>query len=674
MYKEETKSSNLAKQLSAYDFAFVDTCSLMEDSFPVFMDTLVTSKEYWREGFSVIVIAECVEELKKHAKSKDKEAQEARIEAKRALKILRHEKWHNRTLEIRKAPYSGNSTGFADEALYAEISSLRVQNKILVITQDKKLAYDLRSLNTLGSIHGRYLKVCRINKDGDLEENLGEPSESNRSCHHRENVRPSVSNDHTKISNHNDRHSDSFKIGQSAKDGNDHHCHEDRHERYSHEDRHDSCDRPLESQNPISQADFRLCSALPNPKYPKEKKIADINAQLTALAVLKPEELNKLSLAYTIDQLKAELTKLGGKFEPAKPISGRPISAPKTVSPAKVEDLKPESSMPRPLISSPVKEAGKPHSWFEFGRTPADAIKACGTHEGLMFRDPSIPFFKGVHGPVDLTTDDLTRMSKSVGTLSTGESKELPIGGLIVHVEKTERDYKAYMIKPSQPAKVVAAPKVESTKSVAVAKGAGEEAPKAVISKPKAKLSVRRGRPKKPAEEGPTVSETNIAAPFGATLIVGVPNDDTKAYIERKSRREDGQTLGIVRRDGSKGVDRVEPAKTSAHVGRKPKTGSPVNKRMPVAKKPVKPKAEPKVPRKTPVKTAKAKPTSLSEALTADKALSANINNPNYPIDNKVKDLKAQKARIRGLSEAERKKLLVSLAKISAKLVELGKK
>ncbi|MCI2111112.1 MAG: hypothetical protein LKK13_02085 [Bacilli bacterium] len=660
MYKEESKSSNLAKQLSAYDFAFVDTCSLMEDSFPVFMDTLVASKEYWREGFSVIVIAECVEELKKHAKSKDKEAQEARIEAKRALKILRHERWHDRTLEIRKAPYSENSTGFADEALYAEISSLRVQNKILVITQDKKLAYDLRSLNTLGSIHGRYLKVCRINKDGDLEENLGEPGESNRSCHHRENVRPSVSNDHTRISNRSDRHSGSFRAGRSFKDGNDH--------RYR-EERRDSFERPMEAQSPIAQADFRLCSALPNPKYPKEKKIADINAQLTALASLKPEELSKLSLAYTIDQLKAELSKLGGKFEAVKPVSEKPASAPKAVPLVKAEASKPEPSMTRPLVSSPIKEAGKPHSWFEFGRTPADAIKACGTHEGLMFRDPSIPFFKGVHGPVDLTTDDLARVSKDVGTLSTGESKELPIGGLLVHVEKTERDYKAYMIKPNQPAKAVVAPKAEPTKGVA------EEAPKAVASKPEAKPLARRGRPKKAVEREAPVLETNIAAPSGATLIVGVPNDDTKAYIERKSRREDGQTLGIVRRDGSKGADRVEPAKTSARAGRKPKTGSPVSKRKPVAKKPAsKPKAGTKAPRKAPAKTAKAKSTSLSEALAADKVLSANINNPNYPVDNKIKDLKAQKARIRGLSEAERKKLLVSSPKITAKLVELGKK
>ena len=69
MYSEEIKSSNLAKFLNNFDKVFMDTCSLMEDSFPLFMDCLVKSREYWKDGLKVIVLGECMEELKKHSRT-----------------------------------------------------------------------------------------------------------------------------------------------------------------------------------------------------------------------------------------------------------------------------------------------------------------------------------------------------------------------------------------------------------------------------------------------------------------------------------------------------------------------------------------------------------------------------------------------------------------------------
>jgi rRNA-processing protein FCF1 len=453
MYSEESKSSALAKTLSVYDYVFVDTCSLMEDSFPVFMDTLTASKEYWKDGLRVIVIGECVQELKKHAKSKDKEAQEARIEAKRALKILHHDKWHGKTLEITKPT---TTDGFADHALFTQVSSLRIQNKILIITQDKTLATDLKKLNALDSQHGRYLAVLRINQNGDLEENPGE----NGNGYHRENARPSVSN------NTNSRYDNHRGHGLF-------HRH-DRPERPS-EERHDSSYEAAPAvESPIAEADRRLCANLLNPNYPKEKKAADINAQLAALANVAPADLEKMSLAYTVDQLKAELSKLGA-------VAAKTASTPKPVETTKVETAKAEPAKAEPVkaVESPkaaapvatavkpvVKETPKPHGWFEFGRTIEEAVQACGTHEGLLFRDPSIPFFKGVHGPVDLTTDDLKNVAAKVGVLKTGESKEIPLATYLVHVEKTERDYKAYFIKPE--VKSVVAPKPAETPVVAV--------------------------------------------------------------------------------------------------------------------------------------------------------------------------------------------------------------
>lgn len=170
MYQEELESSSLAKFLNEYDYVFVDTCSLMEDTFPLFMDKLVSSKEYWREELQVIVLGECLDELKKHAKEKSKERASSRLAAARALKIIRHDKWHTHALTITKT--LGES--FADNAIYTRVSGLRIHNKLLVITQDKTLTTDLLKMNNLDSQKGRYLNVYRINQDSELEKNPGE--------------------------------------------------------------------------------------------------------------------------------------------------------------------------------------------------------------------------------------------------------------------------------------------------------------------------------------------------------------------------------------------------------------------------------------------------------------------------------------------------------------------
>jgi rRNA-processing protein FCF1 len=649
MYSEENKSSSLAKFLAVYDYVFVDTCSLMEDSFPMFMDTLAASKEYWKEGLRVIVIGECVQELKKHAKSKDKETQEARIEAKRALKILHHDKWHGKTLEITKPT---TNDGFADHALFTQVSSLRIQNKILIITQDKTLATDLKKLNALDSQHGRFLAVYRLNPEGDLVENPGETD----NYHNKENVRPSVSNE-SKYDNHRG------------------HGFFHRHDRFEHsaEREHEpEVEKPIEEDSPIAQADRRLCANLMNPNYPAEKKIADINSQLGLLGQLTPSDLSKLSLAYTVEQLKGELAKLGGTVKPAAPAT-KPV----------------EKSLEKPVIKPAekpvVKESPRPHAWFEYGRTIQEAVASCGTHEGLMFRDPSIPFFKGVHGPIDLTTKDLDKVAADVGVLKVGESKEVSLATYTVHVEKTDKDYKVYFAKPEAKA-------VEAVKPVAPVAPKAVEAPKAttpIINKKEEKpvegKPVRHVRAKKAPEiqnEDPSLIKapnSNTAEPAGATLIVGVPNDDTKAYIERKSRREDGKDLSIVRRDGSKAPDQIAPAPKAKKPGGKKavepvkKAPAPKKSEKAVAPKQTKKASAPKAAKPAPAKKA-APSADLANIIKIDKNMNAKINNPNYPVENKIADLKAQALLVEKLSAAEQKKLFFPLSKINAKIAELGKK
>lgn len=276
MYNEELKSSKLAQFLNDYDYVFVDTCSLMEDSFPLFMDYLSKSKEYWKEDLQVIVLGECVEELKKHAKEKEKDR---KIAALRALKIIRHDKWHKKTFTITKA----EGSSFADNAIFTKVSGLRIHNKILVITQDKTLTTDLLKLNRLDSQKGRYLSVYRLTPHSELEKNPGENGEKTFNKKHETSSFQKVEKDNKTVALN-------------------------------------------KAQKVIIEEDNKLAKNLSNPNYKTKNKIKDIDNQLSKLNKLDENSLSSLNLRFSKEDLlkkKEELlpSKKGEKKENKKETS-----------------------------------------------------------------------------------------------------------------------------------------------------------------------------------------------------------------------------------------------------------------------------------------------------------------------------------------------------------------
>ena len=276
MYNEELKSSKLAQFLNDYDYVFVDTCSLMEDSFPLFMDYLSKSKEYWKEDLQVIVLGECVEELKKHAKEKEKDR---KIAALRALKIVRHDKWHKKAFTITKA----EGSSFADNAIFTKVSGLRIHNKILVITQDKTLTTDLLKLNRLDSQKGRYLSVYRLTPHSELEKNPGENGEKTFNKKHEASSFQKVEKDNKTVALN-------------------------------------------KAQRVIIEEDNKLAKNLSNPNYKTKNKIKDIDNQLSKLNKLDANSLSALNLRFSKEDLlkkKEELlpSKKGEKKENKKETS-----------------------------------------------------------------------------------------------------------------------------------------------------------------------------------------------------------------------------------------------------------------------------------------------------------------------------------------------------------------
>ena len=253
MYNEELKSSKLAQFINDYDYVFVDTCSLMEDSFPLFMDYLSKSKEYWKEDLQVIVLGECVEELKKHAKEKEKDR---KIAALRALKIIRHDKWHKKAFTITKA----EGSSFADNAIFTKVSGLRIHNKILVITQDKTLTTDLLKLNRLDSQKGRYLSVYRLTPHSELEKNPGENGEKTFNKKHEASSFQKVEKDNKTVALN-------------------------------------------KAQKVIIEEDNKLAKNLSNPNYKTKNKIKDINNQLSKLNKLDANSLSALNLRFSKEDL-----------------------------------------------------------------------------------------------------------------------------------------------------------------------------------------------------------------------------------------------------------------------------------------------------------------------------------------------------------------------------------
>ena len=441
MYSEEIKSSNLAKFLNNFDKVFMDTCSLMEDSFPVFMDCLVKSREYWKDGLKVIVLGECIEELKKHSKSKEGDKL---VEAKLALKILQDNKRHGKTIEITKPTHKD---GFADRAIFAKVTDLRIAEKILIITQDKKLTNDIRGLNSLESQKGRNINVYRIGRNGDLEVNYGEKPLERAPA--RNTIRPSSNKT-------------PFKTKQEAPQK--------------------APEKPkITDKSPVVLADSVLSANLSNPNYPSSRKIEDIDKQLSLLKAMKPAEKANLKLRYPEEKLLEEKKRLAPapKAKPAEP--KKPVE-PKKVAPAPKQEAKPEVQK----------------TFYGIGRTPSFALQKLGDHNGWIFRDPAVEYFAPVHGAYDVTTRDLKGVDKELSQLKPDMMEEWPIKGATILFEKKNNDFYASLKpKPVAVAKPKAAPKAKAA-----------PAPKAKPAEPKKAAPAKKAAPKKPVSHSSGFAET----------------------------------------------------------------------------------------------------------------------------------------------------------------------
>ena len=368
MYTEEKRYSVLARQLKNFDYLLIDTCSLMDESFPDWMNVFEKAKKEYvddaKDDFHAYVPYRCYEELKKHAKAKEKtpELIEKQIAAKRALRIVKWAKFR-KVLEITKKDKEEN---YADNAITVKVIHDRLDKRILVITQDKGLASDLLYWNHSQSQRGKYVAVYCIDSNGELAPNRGK---TNSSREPQKNYKPN-----TQERNAQPKQQQAQKPAPASK-------------------------KP--DYDAISQ-DKRLKALLTNPNYPMDKKKKDVQAHLEGLSSLPEEKRKPVPLLLSEGMLRQFLLTgtLGEKKQP---------------QPAQVK-TQPQKPVEEPVLEEKPKEMTVDALMKKFrygeGLSLKEAISQCGAFYNVMFRYHSIPYNAQFHGPIDLTEEDLDALAR----------------------------------------------------------------------------------------------------------------------------------------------------------------------------------------------------------------------------------------------------------------------
>ena len=600
MFSDENKSSSLAEFLLRYDYVIIDTCSLMEDGFPLFMDVLVNAKDYLNNR-RIVIYGECLAEIKKH--SKNRKEHSVRIAAKRALKIL-HSFRFKRFKPFEYTRKSKRNKNFADNVIYVDVSQRRITQKILVITQDKGLAGDLRRLNELDSQHGRKVAAYKILPDGTLDVNHGETvskapwKDKKEHGFSKRQETPKKPNNKPKIV--------SSEALVKAIDG-----------------------------------DRRLKANLTNNNYPDIKKVADIEAQLALLSALKGEEKKSEQIHLSEAQLKEELA----KRKLAKPESKKeaPKEEKKAESP-KIEK-KPEAPKEAKKPSEPKPESKNVGPRGE-ARKLDNAIRDCATKNGVLIRDASVPYFAQIHGPVDMTENDIPAIEKGL----TENPKSFLYKGVLFTSEANNRGFSVWMnAKPAQ--EKPAEPKKEEAKLVKIEK----EAPKSPFPKDP------RPSPKKEAKE----MVDALKKPKRATKKK--VEEEAKADPKPAAKKPAKKKAEPVKEKEAKAE---EPAKAEKPAKKAPKAKAetkeaPAKKPSTRKAKAEAPKEEEKAkpaPKKAPAK--KVAP-SLETVKKSEARLLSVVSNSNYPLESKQADVKSQLALVKQLKSEDVKSL-----KLDAKALE----
>ena len=153
-----TPETYLEQYVSGGTKVFIDTCSMLEESFPLFVEHVIPLLE--KHNNRIIVPLTVNKELIHHLENPNKP--ELRAPAIRALKIL--DRYRNTYFRI----LGDESDSFPDNLFLHLYIQFRQNFRMLFITQDKGLAVDILNNNDSNSVRANAAVVKRITPQGYL--------------------------------------------------------------------------------------------------------------------------------------------------------------------------------------------------------------------------------------------------------------------------------------------------------------------------------------------------------------------------------------------------------------------------------------------------------------------------------------------------------------------------
>ena len=161
---EEKKNSQISPETYLEQFVssgtkiLIDTCSMLEESFPLFVEHVIPLLE--KHNNSIIVPLSVTKELVKHLDNPDKP--ELQAPAIRALRII--EQYKNKYFRI----LGDDTDSFPDNLFLNLYIQFRQKYHMLFITQDRGLAVDILNNNDSNSVRANAAVVKRITPQGYL--------------------------------------------------------------------------------------------------------------------------------------------------------------------------------------------------------------------------------------------------------------------------------------------------------------------------------------------------------------------------------------------------------------------------------------------------------------------------------------------------------------------------
>ena len=158
MDKATSAAASLEEYVRDYKI-FIDTCSLLHAAADKFWQNIIPMLE--KHGKKIFIPSKVIDELKRH--SENAESVELSKNAGKCLEYLKDLN-KNQLISIK-----GEKTdSFADNLFLTVFTKFRMEYRLLLITQDKKLASDILALNNSQSVRSYPIHVKQINQYGYL--------------------------------------------------------------------------------------------------------------------------------------------------------------------------------------------------------------------------------------------------------------------------------------------------------------------------------------------------------------------------------------------------------------------------------------------------------------------------------------------------------------------------